>query len=102
MGFWYDRIETEQEIKIVYKKYALYYWGLMVSLGLAFFFGSSQGWDNPLTNLIYGIAIFFVFGGLIFFGKAHKELKAAMKKGGVNISGSKLSFSSPLTCIIKK
>jgi len=100
MGLFYKRKETSDEIIIVYKYYPLFWIFLIVipisSVILDVVIGGKAG--DILIDLIWVIVIIF----LIDIWKPSQEVRKAMRKGNVQMSGSKFSFSNPLTVRIKK
>ena len=96
MSLLYDRKENSKDIKIRYTYWGLYYPILLISLILIF-----------VLRGVYSMFVFIVFFALaiifmVGFWKPNREIKKAMKKGAVKVSGSKFSFSKPLTAVIKK
>lgn len=101
MALFYDRIETENEIKIVLKYQAAFYillLGCFVFVYAAPYTGMSE--STGMIILLSVLALMIIYAvSKIGIGR---EIKKAMKFGSVQISGSKFSFSHPLTFTIKK
>lgn len=99
MNFLYTREENESEVVITYRRYALYYWSSLV-LVLAFFL---SGWLNDILQLVFIVLLLIVsISQIIMMWKPSKEVRTAMKRGNVEITGSKLSLKNPLKIKIKK
>ena len=96
MSLLYERKETSKEIKIRYKYWGLYYIALLVSLILIFVLRGKYSFF--VFVVFFALAIVFMVG----FWKPNREIRKAMKRGAVKVSGSKFSFSNPLTAVIKK
>ena len=96
MGFIYDRKETKDEIIIIYKRYPIFSIGVWVVIAICLFFDK---WVPYLFQISILIALIVL---IINIWKPNQEIKRAMKKGSVQFSGSKWSFSNPLTARIKK
>ena len=99
MGFFVDRVETQDKVVITFKRYALLVWGILFFICL--FFLSTAIFKEVgmvLHFLFFGFVFFFVFAHLKFY----LEIHAGMKKKGVKMSGSKYSFSNPLVVEITK
>ena len=96
MSFLYERKENSKEITIKYTYWGLYYPILFLFLILVFVF---QGVYSILILAVFiGLALVFTVG----FWKPNMEIKRAMKKGKVKVSGSKFSIRKPLTAVIEK
>jgi len=95
MALMYDRIEKQDEITIVYKYQAAWYIFLLAFLAATPF---TQGYETPMMIFIIVVAAIQI-GGKI---KPNSEIRHAMKDGKVQISGSRFSFSNPVTFVIKK
>jgi len=91
----YDRIEKQDEITIIYKYQAAWYIFLLAFLATTPF---TQGYETLMMLLIVIVAIVQIGGKL----KPNSEIRHAMKDGKVQISGSRISFSNPVTFVIKK
>jgi len=101
MATFYDRTETENEIVITYKYHA--------AAWILIFGGFAVAYIGPYTGLSKTAALAIVLGILFIvfiyiLGKIspNREIRKAMKLGRVQVSGSKFSFSNPLTFRIKK
>ena len=92
MGLFYRRIETGNEITIIYK-YNVHFWVAFVVLILL------GGFVNLLFYFVAAVAVIVYMIDLM---KPSGEIKKAMKKGAVQMSGSKYSFSNPTKIVIKK
>jgi hypothetical protein len=96
MRLTYERRETEEEIVIVHKYWALFYLFFLAAILGVFFL---DVWNSrPIPAL-------FVLFVLIFFADNWRPLREtgkAMNEGEVTIYGSKFSLSNPLTVRIKK
>jgi|GEM_PF-1116025 len=101
MAFFYDRVEREDIITIKLKNtliyYILYFGLLILSVGLLF-----------LSNVMPIACVFVPFVLIpltyiwLIMRKVNVEVKEAMKKGKVKVSGSRFSSSNPLTYEIEK
>ena len=96
MGLLHERKETSDEIVVVWKYYPIYLWILFISLATFFFF------SGAIRMVAIIIFVTDMIIGLVDSWKPLKEMKAAMKNGKVEVSGSKWSLSKPLTSKIKK
>ena len=92
MAIFYERTETEDEIIIRYKYWALFYIFIIITFALYFIVGSR--WIILITP--------FVMLFIIDFWRPNQEIRKAMKEGNVQVLGSRFSFSNPFTAIIKK
>lgn len=97
----YNRSETQNEITIVYKYHPVFYILLLACFVIAYA-GSYAGMSETVAMII----VLCVLSLIIFYHVAIKsvnsEVKKAMRSGNVELSGSKFSFSNPLTVRIKK
>ncbi len=98
MGFMVQVDENEDRKIIRYTRYALFMWCLFIGVGIGCF---GEQW----TSFSWHIAApFLIVAGVVavpswrFTG----EVKRAMREGSVKVSGSKWSFSNPLTIEIPK
>ena len=92
MGFFYDRTETENKIVIRMKNVILYYiayFGLVLAFFAAF---ALSGLISPLVGCI-GIPTVTALLLVLWLNirKMNSEVRNAMKKGKVVVSGSRLS-----------
>ena len=97
MGLFCDREETEEQI-VIHVRYAWYYvylGGVFVCIFLSRSFG--KVFLVPAGVFII-LMIVFTFAYWPLSAKIRKE----MRNGTVKVSGSKYSFSNPLTFIITK
>ncbi|AJR07598.1 hypothetical protein C9J03_19885 [Photobacterium gaetbulicola] len=99
MAFFFERAETDNEVKIVLKPHSLYVMLLMLATWLI---NEMVLHIMPVTQII--MPVFIVFMVIRFFSlvKVQKEVLIAMKQGKVQTSGSKFSFSNPFTYSINK
>jgi len=96
VALFYKRDETENEITICFKKRCLFYIALLMGLVLAFFF-------SQVGNIIWWALLILIVIYIIDMWKPGREISKAVEKGYINkISGSKYSFSKPLTIVINK
>lgn len=105
MGLFYDRIEKPDRVVIKYSRliyvYILYAFFLAVGLILRLVL-------DPILHLVIGVPLvllcFFLIAIIYFIDlwKPWGEVRKAMKDGKVLVSGSKFSFSNPLTVEILK
>ena len=99
MSFFFERKETDSEIKIVLKPHSLYVMLLMLAVWLI---NEMMLHIMPVTQII--MPVFIVFMVIRFFSlvRIQKEVLVAMKQGKVQTNGSKFSFSNPFTYTINK
>lgn len=98
MAIFYEKKETENEILYIYKYSASFYYALL----FAFLTAIPDGFARISYFVISPIVLLFCLIWIVDHWKPNRELRAAMKKGKVEITGSKFSFKNPLTCIVKK
>ena len=98
MPFLYDRKESREDIVIVFKYQPVFYIVLLAAILIPSIAKLDPKWDAYLTLAIILFGVVWIVGKL----KANREIKQAMRNGKVEVSGSKLSFSNPLTFRIKK
>jgi hypothetical protein len=97
MGIFCDKEETEEQI-VIRVRYAWFY----VWLGGAFvciFLGKS------FSGVFFVPAVVFLILMIVFavaYWPVSAEIRKAMRNGMVKVSGSKYSFSDPLTFVITK
>ncbi|PIR94022.1 hypothetical protein COT97_03590 [Candidatus Falkowbacteria bacterium CG10_big_fil_rev_8_21_14_0_10_39_11] len=97
MPFFYEQKENETEQIITYKNQPLFYIVLLVVFGLTFFdFG--YVWQYGLLGAFVVFLVFWIVGNW----KVNKIVRKAMKKGEIQVTGSKLSFKNPVIVKIKK
>ena len=97
MGIFCDKEETKEQIVIRFK-YAWFY----VFLGGVFvcvFLGKSFSRIFFLPSIVFFI-LMIIFA--VAYWPVSAEIRRAMRDGMVKVSGSKYSFSNPLTFVIKK
>ncbi|WP_428443323.1 hypothetical protein [Photobacterium sagamiensis] len=99
MKFFYERIETPDDVKIVLKPNSLYIMLLMLAIWLINDFVLQS---VPITQIIMPVFIVFMIVRFFSVVKIQKEVLVAMKQGNVETSGSKFSVSNPLTYTISK
>ena len=97
MALLYDRHETATETVIVYKYHAAFYLILLAAIILPLT-GIDPKWANIIPWIILGVGVLWIVG----YWSVNSELRQAMKKGNVTITGSKFSFKKPFTFTIKK
>lgn len=95
MSIFYDRQENDKEVVITLKYQALFYILLLVCLVLPY--TKVAGGDK----ISYVLLILFVIYVISKLG-VNREVSRAMKESKVEVSGSKFSFSNPITYKIKK
>ncbi|MCE2571211.1 hypothetical protein [Motilimonas eburnea] len=102
MKIFYERIETETEIKIITKPHALYIFiGLSLLYAVIDHFISIPG-EVTLSDYAGMTIIALLFLRLIVMRKVRKELFTAMKTKQVKFTGSRLSFTNPIVATIPK
>jgi len=98
MGFFIDRSEQDGETKIILSKAAVFYyatWGMII-FGLL-----SWHYDDLFTiPALLSALVMFVFA--VPYWPVNFEIRKAMRKGQVIVSGSKYSFRNPLTYVVKR
>lgn len=99
MSFFFERKETDNQVKIVLKPHSLYVMLVMLAVWLI---NEMVLHIMPVTQII--MPVFIVFMVIRFFSlvKVQKEVLVAMKQGKVQTSGSKFSFANPFTYTINK
>lgn len=98
MSMFIDRKEQGNEIKIVFKKMAFYYyakWFLLLTLLAVYFI-------DPLFIVPAGIGLIAYCVMAYIYLPASLEIKKAMKDNPVSMMGNKFSTSNPLTYTIQK
>jgi len=96
MSWLYDRLETEEETIIRYKRAPILYFGnLVIFVGM---FALAIDGKYFLAFILCGCG----FALSMSWRKPNIEVKSAMREGNVQIKGSKWSFSNPLTITIQK
>jgi hypothetical protein len=95
MSFLYKRTETPEKILIVFPYYAVHLIAFFATVVALVFIPKYSGY----VGIIYIASVAMHLLGL---WKPRSEIKQAMKKGMVGISGSRYSFIHPLTYEIKK
>lgn len=97
MPLLYDRKETKKQIIITSKYSSIGFIFLILAVILLPFYKANKIF-GVLSLLFFALAILC----MILMWKPNSEIKKAMKEGKIKASGSKFSFSNPLTVIIKK
>jgi len=98
MSYVYSRTEQVGKVTIVYTHYAFFYYALLATL-VASIFWANEGW----VVYVYLVFSLMIFVHLLGYWRVSREVRRAMKSGKeVSISGSKLSFKTPLTFVIKE
>jgi len=108
MAILIERTETKKEIKIIYKRYPLFYI-LIVSILVAILIQKIP-FAQEIMLIISSFAFYLIFMLFILFYIVYaiealpkiKEVKEAMKNGKVLISGNKFSFKNPFIYTIVK
>lgn len=98
MKFFYQRIETPEQVQITLSSVSFYTMLALIALWLVDQFalqGSFSAWLMPVLSMFVFIRFFFIL-------KVQKEVMRAMKEGAVRTTGSKFSFSNPFTYWIEK
>ncbi len=98
MSLFYDRIETHNDITIIYKYQVLFYLFLLALLAIGYTDIIKATWGLCLFIAI----LFLLISSIIAKIKPNSEIKNAMQKGKVEVSGNKFSFKNPITFRIKK
>lgn len=100
MTLFYERKETPDEVIIRYKYLPLIYIVLIGGLIFSILLDeiTSTSWGFLVWAFIFILLLIFI----IDIHKPSKEIREAMKKSYVKISGSKFSFFNPYTVVIKK
>lgn len=101
MALFYDRNENENEIKIVLKYQAAFYI-LLLGCFVFVYVGPYTGMSESTGIIILSFALLLMIIYAVSKIGISREINKAMKFGSVQISGSKFSFSHPLTFTIKK
>ncbi len=99
MGFFVERVETQDKIVITFKKYALFVWGVLAFICLFLLSSMFFREAGMVLNVLFWT---FLFVWIVPYLKTYREIHAAMRKKGVKMSGSKYSFSNPLIVEITK
>lgn len=101
MSFLYDRIETKDKVKISFKNTYLWYLNLLALIGISFIQPSSE-----LIAIVVIVGILLLVSAFLYQFiirmKLATEIRKAMKKGTVEVSGNKFSNKHPLTYTLKK
>lgn len=98
MGLIVDIDENDQRKLIRYTRYPLYYFCMIIGLAIGFIGENWFSWAWAVATPILIVA----FAITLPCWKLNGEIKRAMRSGGVKVSGSKWSFSNPLTIEITK
>ena len=99
MRFFYQRHETEQQIKITLSSTSFYVMLVM----LATWFVNQYFFHSAFFSQAFVPVVFtFMFIRFFFILKVQKEVWEATKRGVVKTSGSKFSLSNPFTYWIEK
>jgi hypothetical protein len=88
------RSTRDGEEIVVLRYAAAYYWLMWPTIALSIW--SSTSSSTPV-NIATGIAWLFLFAAAIPYWPIVVELKRRMREGSITMSGSKYSFSNPLT-----
>lgn len=102
MKIFFDRFETDKEIVVIYKPYFLYF----LAVALVFWGVADQLPQNDamktLASFFWFTAIAVVVWRYISMREVWGEMREAMTKGAVVMSGSKFNPANPLTVRIPK
>lgn len=98
MGFAVDVDENEQRKIIRYTRYPFFMWCMFGGLAIGFLGEQWVSWSWLLAAPLLVIAFTIAIPCWKYYG----EVKRAMRTGGVKVSGSKWSFSNPITIEITK
>lgn len=102
MKLFYERIETENEIKVIFKPYSMYLLLLVLVLLMAVSFVDALSQYEYLASVLLPIAAVVVGARIVLMHKVNKEVQQAMRDETVSISGGKLSTKNPLNFVISK
>lgn len=105
MSLFYHREDKGNEVVITYTYRALFYWLLLIAFVSVFILQNivNNWWvEFILTFGIIGLIVVFFIVYFIDLRKPDREIKQAMSKGEVTISGNKFSFSNPIKIVIQK
>lgn len=97
MALLYDRVETETETVITYKYQPILYVGLILFAIL-----STTDFELISSAIFNILFLAFLIFWIINLLPSYKETREAMKKGSVQVSGSKFSLKNPMTIKIRK
>lgn len=99
MKFFYERTESEDEVKIVLKPHSFFIMLLMIAIWLI---NDLVLKSAPIAQFI--MPIFIAFMVIRFFSiiRVQKEILLGMKQRKAETAGSKFSIKNPLTYTIKK
>lgn len=92
------RIEDQGTVTIVYKYYPFIYILLIAVVVLS----SMDDIERKWKSLLEGVILTMLVAHIIVYWKPNREISKKMKEGGVEMSGSKLSFKHPMTFKFKK
>jgi predicted lysophospholipase L1 biosynthesis ABC-type transport system permease subunit len=97
MGLLHDRTENDTEVVVVFKHRATI---SLVTFGLLLlaFQTNSILWSSLL---VLAVVIFGVTVSVMMWSMT-REVRAAMRQGGVQVSGSRWSWANPITYKIPK
>ncbi|MBT1451738.1 hypothetical protein KJ365_12675 [Glaciecola sp. XM2] len=102
MKLLYERTETDDKITLVYPPYSMVALLIILLLLMAVTFveqfSDYAHFSGPLT---FAAAI-VVFVRIVFMHKVNSEVQSAIRENKVTITGTKLSFTNPLTFVIDK
>lgn len=103
MSFFYERIETEKTVTITYKNMLIYYAAYIFFVLLAMGSLILMRFVDPIASCCLGpFAIIPLILLWLHMRQVGSEVKEAMRKGSVKVSGSRFSSSNPLTYVIEK
>ncbi len=99
MGFAIDVQEDDNRKVIRYTRYPLFMWCLLIGLCIGFV---GEQWLHAASWFIAAPLFAVAMAVAIPCWKYNGEINRAMRQGGVKVTGSKWSFSNPLTIEILK
>lgn len=102
MKYLFERTENNEQIVLVYKPHSMYVLlAILLSLMAVTFAPQLADYatlSGPLTLAAAAVVIIRI----VFMFNVNREVQNAMRTNSVDIKGSKLSLSDPLTFIITK
>jgi hypothetical protein len=102
MNLFYERVETDEQIVVVFKPYSMYVLLVVLLLLMAVTFIPALASYEAVANFLLPVAAIVVIARIIFMHKINKEVQQAIRSDKVTISGGKLSTNNPLTFVIIK
>lgn len=98
MGFAVEVDENEDRKIIRFTRYPLFLWCLVIGLAVGFV---GESW-TPFAWLVSAPFLVVAAVMAVQSWRYTREIKRAMRDGSVKVSGSKWSFSNPMTFEISK